>query len=526
MLQIINLSFAYSDDFSLFHQLHVNLARTRYGLVGPNAAGKSTLLALVAGRLTPHAGSIFNEAPDLQYVPQLDALSEAVNEESLAVLRIGRRVQSPEASAADWTFMEERWALYAGMEQRLQEWGLADLDISQNGPWSGGTWQRLRLALALAHDDAFLLLDEPSNHLDREGRLILMEALQQHRGGCLVASHDRELLNIMDQTLALEEGRIQVYGGPYDFYKAAYDQQQAAAHAAWQQTQQELDRARKDAQRVREKQAKKSAKGQRDREKGGMPRILMGARRMKAELTTAKLQARHEEKIGDLQSRLHEKAQKLIHSTELHLDVKAVRRPGDRPLLSLSRVQHRWSTTDLWLDPLYLQLGAGEHLAIVGANGSGKSTLLQLIMGRIEPTSGQIERRFREAFLLDQDLSLLPRRQSLLEIWQDPLYVRDEGLRRTIAARLGLKAREASTPLEQLSGGQRLRAALILLATREEAPDLILLDEPSNHLDLNALECLVTTLRALPSSLIVVTHDFKFLEDLSVHQRFELVRAR
>ncbi|WP_439956695.1 ATP-binding cassette domain-containing protein [Oligoflexus tunisiensis] len=247
---------------------------------------------------------------------------------------------------------------------------------------------------------------------------------------------------------------------------------------------------------------------------------------MKAELTTAKLQSRHEEKIGDLESRLQEKAGKLIHSTELHLDVKAVRRPGDRPILSLQKVQHRWSEADLWGEPLYLQLGAGEHLAIVGANGSGKSTLLQIIMGRIEPASGQVERRFREAFLLDQDLSLLPRHQSLLEIWQDPLHVRDEGLRRTIAARLGLKAREAGTPLEQLSGGQRLRAALVLLATREVPPDLILLDEPSNHLDLNALDCLVTTLRALPSSLIVVTHDFRFLEDLSVHQRFELVRAR
>jgi ATPase subunit of ABC transporter with duplicated ATPase domains len=112
-----------------------------------------------------------------------------------------------------------------------------------------------------------------------------------------------------------------------------------------------------------------------------------------------------------------------------------------------------------------------------------------------------------------------------LDIWQDPLYGTDAGLRRTIAARLGLKAREAGAPLACLSGGQRLRAALILLATRITPPDLILLDEPTNHLDLAALECLVSTLRSLPASLIVVTHDYRFLDDLEVHQRFQLVRA-
>lgn len=525
MIQIINLSFAYTDDFSLFHQLHLNLARARHGLVGPNAAGKSTLLALIAGQLAPTAGSIFYETRDLQYVSQLDALTCAETTD-LSVILAGRRIQTEEASAEDWIFMEERWPIYAAMEQKFQEWDLKDLDFSQSQTFSGGTWQRLRLALALAHEESFLLLDEPSNHLDREGRLKLIAALQKHRGGCLVASHDRELLGCMDLTLALEAGRIQVYGGPYDFYKAAYEEQQSAFHAAWAQTRQELDKVRDTAQRVREKQSKKSAHGYRIREKLGLPRSALGLMRMQAEATSARLDAQHEEKIAQLQEQLREKAQKLIEKPELHFDAKGTRRLGGRPLLALEQLQHRWSDTDLWAEPLYLQLGAGEHVAIVGDNGSGKSTLLKIIMGQIEPSTGFIHRRFREAFLLDQDLGMLPRERSLLKIWEDPLYLSDAGLRRTIAARLGLKAREAETPLERLSGGQRLRAALVLLATRVTPPDLILLDEPTNHLDLFALECLVTTLRALPASLIVVTHDFRFLEDLAVHQRFELVRAR
>lgn len=525
MLQIINLSFAYSDEFSLFHQLHLNLARARHGLVGPNAAGKSTLLALIAGQLAPTAGSIFYETRDLQYVSQLDALTCAESTD-LNVIHVGRRIQTEEAEGDDWTFMEERWPIYAAMEQKLQEWDLKDLDFSQSRTFSGGTWQRLRLALALAHEESFLLLDEPSNHLDRDGRQKLIAALHRHRGGCLVASHDRELLGCMDLTLALETGRIQVYGGPYDFYRAAYEEQQASFHAAWAQTSQELDKVRDTAQRVREKQSKKSAQGYRNREKLGLPRIAFGLRRMQAEATSARLEARHEEKIAQLQEQLREKAQKLIEKPELHFDAKGVKRLGDRPLLAIDRLQHRWSDQDLWEQPLYLQLAAGEHVALVGDNGSGKSTLLKIIMGKIEPHTGSIHRRFREAFLLDQDLGMLPRDQTLLEIWEDPLYLNDAGLRRTIAARLGLKAREAETPLERLSGGQRLRAALVLLATRVTPPDLILLDEPTNHLDLFALECLVTTLRALPASLIVVTHDVRFLEDLGVHQRFELVRAR
>jgi len=524
MIQIINLSFAYGDDLSLFHQLHLNMARERYGLVGPNASGKSTLLALIAGHLKPSAGSIFYDSKDLQYLPQLDS-EITIPSLDLRVIRTGRAIQTEQADAADWLFMDEHWALYAAMEQRLLAWGVSDLDLSQSARFSGGTWQRIRLALTLAHEESFVLLDEPSNHLDREGRLLLIESLQNHRGGCIVASHDRELLNAMNLTLALEPNRIQVYGGPYNFYKAAFDQQQAAFHADWSQTQQAFDQARADAQRVREKQQKKSAQGHRIRDKLGLPRSALGSMRMKSEKTSGKLKVKHEEKVEQMQKQLRDKAQRLIATSELHLDVQALKRPGDRPLLSLDKVQQRWTDTDLWAEPLHLQLAAGEHLAIMGANGSGKSTLLQLILGRINPSSGHIHRRFRQAFLLDQDLGSLPRKQSLLEIWHDPVYQTDAGLRRTIAARLGLKAREAAAPLEQLSGGQRLRAALILLATRIVPPDLILLDEPTNHLDLPALECLVSTLRALPASLIVVTHDMRFLEDLSVHQRFELVRA-
>ncbi|MDQ3231801.1 MAG: ATP-binding cassette domain-containing protein, partial [Pseudobdellovibrionaceae bacterium] len=493
--------------------------------VGSNASGKSTLLALLAGRLKPSVGSILYEKVDLRYLPQLDG--ESLDESpDLRVLRTGRAIQAERANAEDWLFMDDHWSLYAAMEQRLDEWGLSRLDFFQSSPLSGGIWQRLRLALALAHEESFLLLDEPSNHLDRDGRRLLMQALERHRGGCLVASHDRELLNTMNLTLALEPTKIQVYGGPYDFYKAAYDQQQSAFHAAFAQTQQELDRVRTEAQKVRDQHAKKSAQGRRDRAKGGVPRIALGMMKRKAELTGARLQVKHEEKITQAQEQLREKAQRLIHTPELHLDVKAQKRPGARPLLSLEGVQHRWTETDLWAEPLHLQLAAGEHVAILGDNGSGKSTLLQLILGHVEPTAGQIHRRFRQAFLLDQDLGSLPHTLSLLQIWEDPLYGTDAGQRRTIAARLGLKTREASVPLKLLSGGQRLRAALILLATRIVPPDLILLDEPSNHLDLVALECLVTTLRALPSSLIVVTHDMRFLDDLSVHRRFELVRTR
>jgi ATPase subunit of ABC transporter with duplicated ATPase domains len=523
-MQIINLSFAYNDEFSLFHQLHLNLGRERYGLIGPNASGKSTLLALIAGKLKPTAGSIFYETMDIQYLPQLERAGHA-DAKDLQLLKIGRRIQTEEASVDDWALMEDRWSLYAAMEQQLQIWDVHTLDFSQDSGWSGGTWQRVRLAMAFAHEESFLLLDEPSNHLDREGRLTLMQSLRKHRGGCLVASHDRELLNTMDLTLALEQERIQLYGGPYDFYQAAFEQQQAAAHAAWLQSRQELERVRAEAQRVREKQAKRSAQGHRDREKLGLPRVAWGLRRMQAEATSARLDARHEEKISYMQEQLRDKAQRVIQTTDLHLDVKAVRRPGDRPILALGGVQFRWSDSDLWKEPLHMQLKAGEHMAILGGNGSGKSTVLQLIMGGLEPFSGQIHRRFREAFLLDQDLASLPPDQSLLDIWQDPLYGTDAGLRRTIAARLGLKAREAGAPLACLSGGQRLRAALILLATRITPPDLILLDEPTNHLDLAALECLVSTLRSLPASLIVVTHDYRFLDDLEVHQRFQLVRA-
>lgn len=513
MLQMIHLTFSWRDESPLFHQLTLNFSRQKHGLVGSNASGKSTLLALLAGRLAPSAGSILMDQLDLQYVPQLDTES-TLESFDCRLLAAGR--------AQDWTFIEDQWSLYTKMEKELEVWGLQDVDFFDSTPKSGGTWQRLRLALALAHSHSFLLLDEPSNHLDRPGRQLLLQALSRHRGGCLIASHDRELLEAMDQIIDLQPRGVRVYGGGYSFYKNARDQEQAAQESLVKEAQQALDRGQRDAQRTREKQQKKNAAGHRIRDKGGIPRIILGGMKRQAETTTGKIPTTQLEKIIELQDDLRTQAERLNPIEALHFDARGEKRAGDRPILALDGVQQSFNDQPLWSKPLYLQLTAGEHLAITGANGSGKSVLLQLILGQREPTAGQIHRRFLRPFLLDQDLADLPLQKSLLAIWEDPLYILDQGLRRTIAARLGLKAREAKVPLQELSGGQRLRAALVLLATQALPPDLILLDEPSNHLDLAAIASLVQTLKALPATLIVVSHDSYFLEDLSVRTRLEL----
>ncbi len=526
MLQVINLAFSYPEKVSLFDGLHLNLQNRLYGLVGPNASGKSTLMALLAGELSPTSGFVARRVEALQYLAQMQV--ETFHKERLPDLRIleaGRLIGADAGQIEEWSIMDGAWDLYAALERQIEIWKLGHLNLQSDlSRCSPGMLQRLRLAMALAHQQDFLLLDEPSNHLDREGRRLLGEQLSQHRGGCLLASHDRELLKLAQVIIDLQTESPKIYSGSYDFYKKTRDQEEAANQCALEHAQHELKKVQKMAHLAKERQNKKSREGQRKRDSLGVSRSALGSMKRQAEQTSGKLQRIHEEIIAEKQRELKVKSEKVIEHQSLHFDMCGQKRLGQQPVVTLDGLQHQWSAEHkgLWKKPLYEQFAAGERWAIRGGNGTGKSTLLSLIKGDFEPSTGKIRRRFRKALLLNQRLDHLPQDRNLMNLWMDPGYIPDEGLRRTIAARLGLKGPELSAPLGQLSGGQRLRAALVLMATELSLADLILLDEPCNHLDLWAMETLIHTLQALPCSLIVVSHDDSFLHDLGIDKNLDL----
>ena len=529
MLQILALSFSYSQNHQLFDQLNMSWHRERCGLVGPNGCGKSTLLHLLSSRLEPSSGRVLGDERRRVLVPQVrtdscEPIFSLLGEFAplfLASLDITANGGTPE----NWDLVHGHWEAINEFTETLKHWvpGIEwDKPIASLSP---GIAQRVQLAMAFAQHEALLLLDEPSNHLDRAGRELLRSAVAKHSSGMILASHDRELLEGVDRIIDFRSQPPRDYGGNYSFYSEQKRLDDEARLATRQALDRDYRKTRRAAQTMKERVEQRNSHGHRIRDKIGAPKIVIGMMKRNAENTAARIQKQHAERIEQLDAAKNRHSIRDLQKEALHLDLIGRSRGRAHELLRSQDVNHhygdgRW----LWSRSLYFSLEEGQRIAIAGNNGSGKSTLIALISGAAEPRQGSIVNRSRQLVHLGQMLECLPAGQTLAKVWEDgsAVYLGDESRRRTLAARFGLNAECIIQTFENLSGGQRMKAALVLLATRIEMPDLVILDEPSNHLDLDTLVSLTMTLRELRCALVVVSHDVRFLQDLGIEDIFDL----
>ncbi|PMR76539.1 ABC-F family ATP-binding cassette domain-containing protein [Billgrantia endophytica] len=502
------------DGEPLFEGLDATLSVGVTGLIGANGRGKSVLLKLLAGDLAALAGEIHWACPRLR-VDQLAPLRGPRVAEALGVSALHEtfsRIERGAGSLEDLDRVADLWHLPSRWQALLAE---AGLDIDLEAPvtrLSGGQRTRLALCAAFLKRDHYLLLDEPTNHLDGAGRDWLATRLAEHPGGALVASHDRTLLRRCDRLLELGESELRPYGGGYDLYREVREAERAALERRIEGEEKTLRRVRQEREDARRRAARRQGQGERLRRSGSQSKLLLDAKAQWAQRSASKVQARHEARAARLEETLRD--DKIRRECQRPQRLSATReglRGGVR--LHLERVQLPWGTHS----PISLTLHGGERWRIAGANGAGKSTLLRVIAGRLAPRAGECRRHGRCAYL-DQDFDLLDTERSALEnlCRLHPEFPPADW--RTRLAGLRLRGDRALLPVAALSGGERLKVALLAVLGGERAPDLLLLDEPDNHLDLDSRELLENTLADYPGTLLVVSHDESFIEALAVER--------
>lgn len=501
----------------LFTDLQAQLQPGLSGLMGNNGEGKSVLLQLLAGVRQPTAGSI-HWAVEPYWVDQLF--------QPAATLRIGdmlatgdlydcfSRIDCGNGSTQDLDRVSALWHLPAYWRAQLAQ---ARLDYPLATPvqqLSGGEQTRLRLCAALQHPQRYLLLDEPTNHLDNEARSWLTSRLLQHPGGALVVSHDRALLEQVHRLLVLQGGKLTCYGGGYRLAQEIIDTEQQAQR----QRLAEIQRQRRQLITRQQLQQQQSARRQRqgEQQRGSQSKLLLDARKGKAEQSRARQDTLLRQRSAQLTQRLHQQQQALLPEGEQRLQIGAEGLRGGIKLHLQALQLCRGSAA-----ALSLTLYAGERWQLLGANGSGKSTLLQTIAGLLPAAAGHIQRSGRCCYL-DQHFSLLQGELSPLENlrWRHPDI--DDTTWRTRLANLQLSADHALRPVASLSGGERLKVALLAISGGSQPPDLLLLDEPDNHLDINSKRLLEQALADYPGALIVVSHDDTFIAQLALTQSLTL----
>lgn len=512
-----------TDGRGLFDNLTLAFGRERTAVVGRNGVGKTTLLRLIAGLAEPAEGAI-TRVGTIGWLAQTPtpADGETIADTlgvagSLAILhRVLAGVGSLDDMAeADWT-LEER------MQTALAEVGLADLALDRRtADLSGGEQTRLRLAgLKLAAPD-LLVLDEPTNHLDAEARAMIADVVADWPGGVVLVSHDRALLRRVDRIVELSSLGARVHGGGWNLYVERRDAERAAAERDLEQAERAIGRVQRETQMAQERQARRDRAGKAARANSSDPKILLDAQAQRAEESGARGQRLAERKLQAVEAELTQARERVERVRQLALAMPATGLPAGRLVLNLNEAVVSTEDDRRLLGPISLRLTGPERLAVVGPNGAGKTTLLKLIAGLIQPSAGAIERPVRAA-LLDQQAAMLRPDETLVEGW---LRLNPQGTpnaARAALARFLFRNVQADRRVGELSGGERLRAALACVMTGVQPPQLLVLDEPTNHLDIESVEAVEAALSAYDGALVVVSHDADFVQSLRVDRTIVL----
>ena len=525
-ISIKDLSYTHTDKEVLFSNLNLIInSGEKTALTGNNGCGKSTLMRILAGEASPGTGSVHCSG-HLYYVPQ--HFGQYDDRTVAQVLGIDRKLTALHAilngDTAEEHFarLDNDWNIEERTQAVLHAWHLNGISLLRPlEGLSGGEKTRLFLAGMELKEPDTLLLDEPTNHLDTAGRKRLYDFVHRTSATVLVISHDRTLLNLLPAICELSRNGLACYGGNYDFYKEQKEVHRNALQQQLEEKEKALRLARKTAREMEERKARQNTRGEKASIKKGIPRILLGGLKNHAENSSSKLSNVHAEKTDKIQQEITNLKGSLPQTNKLKTDFNASALHIGKILVTAQNINFHYpdSNTNLWTVPLSFQLRSGNRFCIKGDNGSGKTTLLKLITGELTPTGGTIERADFTYIYLDQEYSLIQNEYTVSE-QAEAFNLRHlpEHETKTILNRYLFPQDVWNKPCSKLSGGEKMRLAFCCLMIADNTPDLFILDEPTNNLDIESIEIITATIRNYQGTVLAVSHDRDFLKETGIEQ--------
>ncbi|NVK55458.1 MAG: ABC-F family ATP-binding cassette domain-containing protein [Alteromonadaceae bacterium] len=516
VLQAHNISYEFSDGHRLFDSLSLTLSQRRVGLVGRNGAGKSVLGAILAERKKPTRGNVSAPIGLGYFAQQSETLlsgSQTVAEflGGARILTAIERIESGDCHEKWFEIVGDNWHLPVTLSQQLRDMGLPADPDTRCASLSGGQRARLQLWQLFNCNDELLILDEPSNHLDKHARRWLLQSLKEFQGHVLLISHDRQLLREMDEIWELSNLGLQVYGGNFDDFAEQKHLEQQAIERRIASVEKQQNKLLAQAQREQEKAEQRAARGNKLRKSGSQSTVLLDAQKNRATARSANRNKNvhgRQVKLADQHSALkNSQAEDFVQSFTFNASHSPARK-----VISVEAGQLLCGTTER----LYLNIRANEKLHLCGANGCGKSTLLKTFHGLMSLKAGRL-RLNTATYYLDQHFGVIQQTLSLYENLINACAGINEADARTLLASIGFRRDTVFTPAKVLSGGEKMKLAM-LMVSQQSAQPFLLLDEPDNHLDLDSKNALAKALNMYRGGFVLVSHDDDFVRAAGVQR--------
>lgn len=524
MLLIQNVMYAHPNKDVLFKTCSMSLQKgQKTALIGANGSGKSTLIRLIT---EPHLCTEGFIAVDTkpyvipQYMGQWNHISVA------ELLGIHQKIQALHAiergfvTQENLEILQDDWLIEERIKTVFQEWDVADISHQRMiSSLSGGQITKILLAGIDLVDADFVVMDEPTNHLDTQSRNKLFTWIHETKKTVLCVSHDRNLLRLMPSIHELTRNGITVYGGNYDFYTHQKDIERKATQQQLDETHKALRKAKAIERETLERKLKRDARGRKKQEKAGTPLVMMHKMKNDAENSAARIKDTHQEKIEHLSEELSQLKAKIPALETIRFGMKSSELYKGKCLFKAESLQIFRNQRALFSRKLHVELLHGDRIALKGINGSGKTSLIQVILQQLNTFSGKVWHAPFTVVYVDQTYSLL---DDTYSVWEQARAfcgkAISESVVKTRLHQFLFDEHSWTKSCANLSGGERMRLALCGLTLQETAPDCMILDEPTNNLDIPNVEVLTRVVQQYDGSLVVVSHDEQFLNEIGIQK--------
>ena len=399
-IHLYNLNYSLLNTLVNFRDITLSFSQTKIGIIGDNGIGKTTLLKLLAGELIPHRGSIqcrgtLTRCPQFYIANQQESVAEVLG---ISIkLQALERILAGSTALEDYELLADEWTLQEKIQQSLANFGLLTVKLTDKyQQLSGGQQTKILLIKAIFAKTDFILLDEPTNNLDIKARQQLYQFIEKTKQGLIIVSHDRHLLNHMDEILEITCKGIKLYGGNY----ARYQQQKAieieAAKQMLKAQSELLQKARKISQIRKERHEQNEAKGRHAKKaqimaKGNYDKLAFNSAKGRSERTNRRIRLQADRKLEQREKELAIAKEKITITENIHAKLATTQVPACKIILQITDLTFTYFPNE---KPIFahfnFEIQGPKRVALIGENGSGKTTLIKLILKKLKPTQGKV----------------------------------------------------------------------------------------------------------------------------------------